>query len=650
MQPQTVINPSEHDRLRRENERLTKELARLREWQSEPRLTKSRRPSHPLESVLDHSEGELRRHRDQLQELVSERTVQLHIQNARLTEQVSERKHAEEALRRVHEMLEQTVSERTAELRAANVALSENGASFRALGDNLPDGAIYQFVRSTDGTGRFRYLSEGIEHLCGISASRVMADPDILDRIVQPEDLISKRVAEEESARRLTVFDIEARIFTPAGETKWMLWRSAPRRLDNGDTLWDGIVTDVTKRKAAEEALQRANRTLRVLKHCDEALVRASSESELLNRVCQVIVEIGGAKMAWVGYAEHDPDKSVRPVAVVGGEEESIKAARISWGETLRGRGPTGSSIRTCEVHISHDIASDRRLTPWRKKQLQLGYAALIALPLVWENRCFGALSIYSGQVNGFNDEEVGLLKQLAGDLTYGIIALRTRAEREQLQGEILRISEREKQVIAQELHDGLCQHLAGTAFMGSLLHRRLAERGDNEADQARQICDLLNTGVDEARNLSHGLHPVKPEGEGLMEALAQLAQTVTKLFHIRCLFRCDESVVVDNQVSATHLFRIAQEAVNNAMKHGQATQVLISLQNDSRGVTLSIRDNGVGIPRSLTASRGMGMQIMNHRASAIGANLRVRRAGKRGTEVTCTLALHQKGGISLES
>jgi two-component system, LuxR family, sensor kinase FixL len=122
------------------------------------------------------------------------------------------------------------------------------------------------------------------------------------------------------------------------------------------------------------------------------------------------------------------------------------------------------------------------------------------------------------------------------------------------------------------------------------------------------------------------------------MESLTGLAQSVTKLFHVQCTFCCDEEVLINEQATATHLFRITQEAVNNAVKHGQADKVLITLKNGGEGVSLSIRDNGIGIPRELPATRGMGMQIMNHRAEVIGAWITIRRAGKRGTVVTCTL------------
>ncbi len=211
-------------------------------------------------------------------------------------------------------------------------------------------------------------------------------------------------------------------------------------------------------------------------------------------------------------------------------------------------------------------------------------------------------------------------------------------ADRQRLEHELLKIAEREQRRIAQELHDGLCQHLAGTALMGSMLHRRLSAKGDKDAGQAELICKLLNTAVHEARNLSHGLHPVGPGAEDLRNALARLAGTVSNLFHIQCTFRGSSAAQLEDEVKATHLFRIAQEAVNNAIKHGAASCVALVLKGSREKITLSIRDNGSGIPQPPPKSGGKGLQIMNHRAAAIGASLQVRRAGKRGTIVSCTM------------
>jgi len=329
-------------------------------------------------------------------------------------------------------------------------------------------------------------------------------------------------------------------------------------------------------------------------------------------------------------------------------------------------------SFWTPDVPAAAQTLSGEGISNLRGRCMTYGYQSMALIPLGRKGKRIGLLQLNSFKKGHFTADDIFFWERLAEKLSISIaefqanealleaqaklkahaknlektVAERTSrlweqtAEREKLQEELLKISEREKQLIAQELHDGLCQHLAGTALMGSLLHRRLAARQDPEADHAKEISDLLCTGVQEARNLSHGLHPVSPKGDGLMEALEGLAQTVTKLFHIQCTFSCDDSVFLEDQTTATHLFRIAQEAMNNAMKHGQATKVYITLKNSEEGVSLSIRDNGIGIPSELPPSRGMGMQIMNHRAEVIGAWLVIRRAGKRGTVVTCTLPL----------
>jgi len=398
------------------------------------------------------------------------------------------------------------------------------------------------------------------------------------------------------------------------------------------------VFENITERKNAEAVLRRANRTMLMLKECDEALMRAKSEDDLLNAICRIIVETGGALMAWVGFAENDAAKTVRPVAQAGCDEEFLERIQVTWADVPRGQCSMGTAIRNCKVDQCLNLAVNSRSAPWRQIAIQLGHNSAIALPLIWDSHCLGALAIASSKAEGFNQEEVELLERLAADLTFGIIALRTRAEREQLQGEILEISEREKELISQELHDGLCQNLAGTAFLSNALYSRLAAKKDRDGNAAKEICDLLNVSVDETRHLSHGLHPVGPGGEGLMNALSQLAGTVRNLFHIHCTFRCPEPVIIDNGMVSTHLFRITQEALNNARKHGEADRVTISLRNTLGGLVLKIRDNGIGIPVVLPTKPGMGLRIMNHRATEIGATLSVRRAIKGGTVVSCTL------------
>ena len=541
----------------------------------------------------------------------------------------------EAALQKANDDLEQGVRERTAQLHFANNELLKREASLRVLGDNIPNGTIYQLLRTAGGKERFEYISAGL--IDRFSVKLAQEDADNLFSRIHPEDASRIMAAREESIRNLTIFNVEGRIITSTGEIRWMHWRSTPRRLENGDTISDGIVTDITTLAQAITALKRANRALRVLKECNEVLSRANDETGMLHQICEIIVEESGANMAWFGMPEEEK-KTVRPVASAKGTRRFLKETHITWDNTVRGRGPTGTAVRTGKVNICHDTMRDPRMAPWRSNLKKYNFTASIAVPLLSASRCIGVLSIYSPEADAFNAEEVELLQQLAKDLAFGLVALRTRAESERLQKELLVISEREKQLISQELHDGLCQNLAGTAMMANVLEKRLAAAGHPETASVKQICEMLNENVKETRNLSHGLHPVGPNGEGLMNALSHLARTVSNFFHIRCTFRCPEPVIITNEVISTHLLRIAQEAVNNARRHGEASAIVITLLNSPEGKKLSIRDNGVGMPKKAPKKTGLGIRIMHHRASQIGVTVEVRRGAKKGTEVVCTL------------
>jgi PAS domain S-box-containing protein len=187
---------------------------------------------------------------------------------------------------------------------------------------------------------------------------------------------------------------------------------------------------DITHRKIAETNLRRINRALRTLSRSIQAQIHATEEPMLLKDICQVIIDEGGYRFAWVGYAEDDHDKTVRPVAHAGIEEGYLERARISWADTERGRGPTGTAIRNGKATCCRDVLNDPAFLPWRDDAVKRGYASTLVLPLTDRGKTFGALSIYSKDPYGFDEEEIGLLSELASDLTYGILALRARADR----------------------------------------------------------------------------------------------------------------------------------------------------------------------------------------------------------------------------
>ncbi|MGB8212432.1 MAG: histidine kinase N-terminal 7TM domain-containing protein [Anaerolineales bacterium] len=193
--------------------------------------------------------------------------------------------------------------------------------------------------------------------------------------------------------------------------------------------------------KQADQKIRRLNRYLRAISEANEIIVRAEEEASLLIGVCRCIVEVGGYQFAWVGFAEQDEAKSVRPAACYGVEESYLESLHISWEDNERGAGPTGTAIRSGKTAIAQNLLYQPDYEPWREQAIQHGYAASIAIPLLSEGQPLGALNIYASQPEVFDPDEVKLLEELGNDLAYGVRALRTQTAHE-LAEQALRASE----------------------------------------------------------------------------------------------------------------------------------------------------------------------------------------------------------------
>jgi len=187
---------------------------------------------------------------------------------------------------------------------------------------------------------------------------------------------------------------------------------------------------EIRERKWAEEELYKVNRALKALSECTQAVIQTTDETALLNEICRIIVEVGGYQMAWVGFAENDERKSIRPAALAGGDRGYLEALDLSWGAAGAGGGIVGKTIRTGEISICLDIMSDPDFSRCRDAAMERGYASAVSIPMVSGSAPFGALSIYAKRPDAFNSEKLRMLKQLVENLTYGILALRTGIER----------------------------------------------------------------------------------------------------------------------------------------------------------------------------------------------------------------------------
>lgn len=221
----------------------------------------------------------------------------------------------------------------------------------------------------------------------------------------------------------------------------------------------------------------------------------------------------------------------------------------------------------------------------------------------------------------------------------YQYVSIRTDiTQRKRLEREILDLSDREQRRIGRDLHDGLGQQLTAMELCAHGLLDEIKTAAPSTVKSLKELARQLRQAVTQTRLLSHGLSPVSLEADGLMNALRELAESTRTLARVDCEFTCHPAVLIPDAHVATHLYRIAQEAVNNALKHSQAGEILLNLEDTGDLLTLTVRDNGRGAAKSPASGTGMGLRVMKYRADLIGAKLDLDSAPRRGTRVTCAV------------
>ena len=231
------------------------------------------------------------------------------------------------------------------------------------------------------------------------------------------------------------------------GSTKWVEigaiiidWDGRPATLN--------FLTDITERKRAEDALHSRNRALLLISNADSLMMHATEEQTLLDEICKMIIGTGGYRMVWIGFALQDATKSVKPVAQSGFDDGYLETINILWADEKRGKGPTGTAIRTGRYCIARNIRTDPAFIPWRDAAIRHGYQSSIALPLENEGAIFGALNIYSGEPDRFDDDEIALLSQLARDLSFGIHTLRAQVLRRKAEEALVNSEEKYRLIV----------------------------------------------------------------------------------------------------------------------------------------------------------------------------------------------------------
>jgi PAS domain S-box-containing protein len=452
-------------------------------------------------------------------------------------------------------------------------------ARYRALVEQIP--AVVFMAYLDRGIGE-AYVSPQIEAALGFSQEEWLEDPVRWYRHIHPDD--KQRWSTEAAEMFLTGNPLRSayRVVARDGRVIWFHCEAKMIRKQDGEPWFiHGVGFDITDLKRTEEALQEERNVVSAILHTVGALVVVLDPEGRIIRINRACEQTSGYESGEV------VGRTIWDLFMVPEEVDRFKSVFQQLWSDQRAGDYEGYLVKR---------DGTRRLIAWSSTVLP-GRERMPA--------CIIATGI---------------------DIT----------ERKHLEQSILEVSGREQRRIGQDLHDGLGQHLTGIAFMSKVQEQKLMEKSLPEAGDAAKIVKLVNEAINKTRELARGLLPVVSDAQGLMSALQQWAGEVEDLFGVSCRFRCFAPVLVHDDTVATHLYYIAREAVNNAIKHGHASQIVISLAADEEQGVLTISDDGSGIADIPANNAGMGRHLMNYRARVVGGSLEIRRAAAGGTTVTC--------------
>jgi len=369
------------------------------------------------------------------------------------------------------------------------------------------------------------------------------------------------------------------------------------------------IFRDITERKEASDNIYKTNRAYQMLSECNLLLVNVKTESELLEKLCKIVVEVGGYRLAWIGLADNNEQKTISPVAQAGFEDGYLESLNVTWADTERGRGPTGTAIRTGKACVAKNILTDPKFKLWREQAIKRGYVSSIALPLIIENVVIGSLNIYSAETKAFDIDEDEVLLKLTENLAYSIEKLRSYTKRKIVEDQLkltmedLKRSNTELEQFAYIASHDLQEPLRMISSFVQLLAKRYKDRLDEDAD------DFINFIVDGAKRMQIMINDLLTYSQiGRIDKGFRSTDTNIVLTNVLEMLGIP---IEDTNATITHdslptilanergLSQMFQNLISNAIKFHKEEEppvVHISAKLQKNQWIFSIRDNGIGI------------------------------------------------------
>ncbi|MDR3402343.1 MAG: PAS domain S-box protein [Chthoniobacter sp.] len=457
--------------------------------------------------------------------------------------------------------------------KTAEEALREQENRYRVLVESSPD-AIFVNWRN-----RIEYINAAGLTLFGATDPAQVVGKSPYDFFhADCHEIIRERIAGLLAGGNVTP-TIEEKLVRLNGEVRFVevVAATIPQ---HGDRAIQVVVRDITERKQAEEALRRRKEQLR----------------SILNTVVDAIITIDRAGLI----------TSLNPA--------TERLFGYTEGEMI---GHNVSLLMPSPYREEHD----RYLEDYHRS----GQPRVIGIGREVEGRRKDG-STFPIELTVSEVDHMHIFTGVVRDIT----------ERKRLEGEVLGISEQERLRVAADLHDGICQELVGIQFLSIALCRDLEASRNPLARQARRIAKAILAATQHTRETARGMNPVVADGDGLMHAFRRLARTTARTHRLMCLFRCPVPVSIENPRTANELYRIAQEAIHNALRHGKAKRITLRLSGTEDALCLTVMDNGCGLPADVSHTPGMGLRVMRYRAGLIGGQLVVQSRRRGGTEVIC--------------
>jgi PAS domain S-box-containing protein len=543
--------------------------------------------------------------------------------------------------------------------------LRESEDRFRTIAESLPGLiSIYSIRDST-----FSFVNESYEKSFGFNKGELI-NSKLPDSFYDNEERKNLGVLLKEKGR---AYNKEIRVKKADGTPFWIM-TSVQKILFMNEPAYLAASINITETKKTQEELIRLNRTLNAHSKSSQAMMHSKSEISYLQEVCKIIIEDCGHSMVWVGYAQNDERKSVKPVAYYGFDKGYIDQLDITWSDSENGRGPTGTAIKTGKPSMCKNMRTDPAFKLWRNAAIERGYASSLVLPLILEGKPFGAVSIYSKEPDPFAGSEIDLLSQLADDLAYGISYIRlTESERSAINvikeneaklKELIATKDKFFNIVAHDLKNPFTSLLGSSELLFEnimqLDTKSIRELALILNDSAKSGYAILQNLLDWSRSQT-GLLKINIEQVNLRNLINENISTLqlqatNKEIEVLSDVNEDLFLYADKNMINTILRNLLGNALKFTHKSGKILIYKILTPDE---VIVSVKDNGIGIPEDKIKSlfridvknsmlgteneqgTGLGLKLCKEFVMLLGGRIWVESEVDRGSEFKFAIPLN---------